>query len=129
MTGAAERTVLQALRGAAEVGLLIVDDGRLRWRHALTRDAVLATLLPPERAALAARAAHVLDARGEPEDRAAAAGLYVEAGDRRRGAEILVELARSDVRRGALRTAAMLLERAAATGAPAGPSPSSGSGC
>ncbi len=121
VTDAAERTVLQALRGAVEVGLLIVEDGRLCWRHALTRDAVLATLLPPERAALAARAAHALDGRGEPEDRAAAAGLYVEAGDRRRGAEILVGLARSDVRRGALRTAAMLLERAAATGAPAGP--------
>ncbi|MGH3965453.1 MAG: FAD-dependent monooxygenase, partial [Pseudonocardiaceae bacterium] len=27
--------------------LLSVEDGRLRWRHALTRDAVLATLLPP----------------------------------------------------------------------------------
>ena len=121
VTGAAEPAVLQALRGAVEVGLLTVEDGRLRWRHALTRDAVLATLLPPERAALAARAARALDDRGEPEDRAAAAGLYVEAGDRRRGAEILLALARIDVRRGALRTAAMLLERAAATGAPAGP--------
>ena len=62
-----------ALRAAADVGLLVVADGALRFRHALTRDAVLATLLPPERAALAARAARVLDARG---DRAVAARLY-----------------------------------------------------
>ncbi|MGH3943985.1 MAG: hypothetical protein ACRDSI_02895 [Pseudonocardiaceae bacterium] len=43
---------------------LSVEDGRLRWRHALTRDAVLATLLPPERAALAARARRAGGARG-----------------------------------------------------------------
>ena len=105
----AEGVALDALRAAAEVGLLVVDDQRLRWRHALTRDAVLATLLPPERAALAARAAAVLEERG---DRAVAARLYVEAGDRARGAAILVELARVDVGRGALRSAAALLEQA-----------------
>ena len=105
----AEGVALDALRAAAEVGLLVVDDQRLRWRHALTRDAVLATLLPPERAALAARAAAVLEERG---DRAVAARLYIEAGDRARGAAILVELARVDVGRGALRSAAALLEQA-----------------
>ncbi|MDT7552068.1 MAG: hypothetical protein QOI16_604, partial [Pseudonocardiales bacterium] len=105
----AERTVLSALRAATDVGLLVVDDQRLRWRHALTRDAVLATLLPPERAALAARAAAVLDGRG---DRAVAARLHIESGDRARGAAILVELARIDVGRGALRSAAALLGQA-----------------
>jgi DNA-binding CsgD family transcriptional regulator len=116
ITGVGEEAVLAAVRAAADGGLLVAADGRLRWRHALTRDAVLATLLPPERAALAARAARALDRRGEPEDRAAAAALFVEAGERRRGAEILVELARVDVARGALRSAAELLERAAAAG-------------
>ena len=93
-TNEVEGAVVAALRAAADVGLLVVADGRLRFRHALTRDAVLATLLPPERAALAARAARVLDARG---DRALAARLYRESGDPARGAEIFVELARADV--------------------------------
>ena len=88
--------MLEALRAAVDVGLLVVADGQLRFRHALTRDAVLATLLPPERAALAAGAARVLDALG---DRAVAARLYVESGDPARGAAILVELARADVGR------------------------------
>ena len=116
ITGAGETALLAALRAAADGGLLVGGDGRLGWRHALTRDAVLAPLLPPERAALAARAARALDRRGGPEDRAAAAALFVEAGERRRGTEILVELARVDVARGALRSAAELLERAAAAG-------------
>jgi DNA-binding CsgD family transcriptional regulator len=109
VTETSERAVLAALRAAAALGLLVVTDGRLRWRHTLTRDAVLATLLPPERAALAARAAAVLDERGE---RARAARLYTESGDRARGEAILVELARADVGRGALRSAAALLEQA-----------------
>jgi DNA-binding CsgD family transcriptional regulator len=105
----AEAAVLAALRAAAEVGLFVVADGQLRFRHALTRDAVLATLLPPERAVLAARAARVLDARG---DRAVAARLYRESGDPARGAAILVDLARADVGRGAVRSAAAFLDEA-----------------
>ncbi len=111
-----EAAVLDALRAAVDVGLLVVAGGRLRFRHALTRDAMLATLLPPERAGLAARAAQVLDARG---DRAVAARLYVESGDPARGAEILVELARADVGRGAVRSAAALLDEAGEHAAPA----------
>ena len=115
-TDDAEGVVVAALRAAADVGLLVVADGRLRFRHALTRDAVLATLLPPERAALAARAARVLDGRG---DRALAARLYRESGDPARGAEILVELARADVGRGAVRSAAAFLDEAGERAAPA----------
>ena len=111
-----EGAVVAALRAAADVGLLVVADGRLRFRHALTRDAVLATLLPPERAALAARAARVLDGRG---DRALAARLYRESGDPARGAEIFVELARADVGRGAVRSAAAFLDEAGEHAAPA----------
>jgi DNA-binding CsgD family transcriptional regulator len=111
-----EAAVIDALRAGVEVGLLVVADGRLRFRHALTRDAALATLLPPERAALAARAARVLDARG---DRAVAARLFAEAGDPARGAAILVELARADVGRGAVRSAAAFLDEAGEHAAPA----------
>ena len=114
--GDTEGAVVAALRAAADVGLLVVADGRLRFRHALTRDAVLATLLPPERAALAARAARVLDGRG---DRALAARLYRESGDPARGAEIFVELARADVSRGAVRSAAAFLDEAGERAAPA----------
>ena len=114
-TNEVEGAVVAALRAAADVGLLVVADGRLRFRHALTRDAVLATLLPPERAALAARAARVLDGRG---DRALAARLYRESGDPARGAEIFVELARADVGRGAVRSAAAFLDEAGEHAAP-----------
>jgi hypothetical protein len=50
LTGQPDAEVLAALRDAADLQLLAIgSDGELRWRHALTRDAVLATLLPPER--------------------------------------------------------------------------------
>ncbi|HET9257969.1 MAG TPA: hypothetical protein VFO16_22585 [Pseudonocardiaceae bacterium] len=120
VTGLAETTVLGALRSATGVGLLSVPgdprDGQLRWRHALTRDAVLATLLPPDRAALAARAARALADRGGPDDPAAAAELFVVAGQPERAAELLLALARRDAARGALRSAEESLARAAATG-------------
>jgi DNA-binding CsgD family transcriptional regulator len=116
VTGAAEGRVLAALRAAVEVGLLVTEDGRLGWRHALTREAVLAGLLPPERAALATRTARALHERAGSGHRAAAADLFIEAGDLQRAAEILVELARSDAAHGALRSAAELLTRAATTG-------------
>jgi len=115
-TPAAEPQVSQALRAAVGQALLVADGPVLRWPHALTRDAVLATLLPPERAALAARAARVLDGRG---DRALAARLYRESGDPARGAEIFVELARADVSRGAVRSAAAFLDEAGERAAPA----------
>ena len=43
--------MLAALRAAEEARLLTVEAGTLRWRHALTHEAVLA-LVPPERAML-----------------------------------------------------------------------------
>ncbi|HKS52017.1 MAG TPA: AAA family ATPase [Pseudonocardiaceae bacterium] len=116
ITDAAEQAVLDALRAAVAVGLLTAEGGQLRWRHSLTREAVLATLLPPERAALAARAARVLDARGDPEDQAAAAELFLVAGQPQRATEILLELARFNAARGALRSAQELLGTAAGTG-------------
>ena len=45
--------MLNALHAAVDAQLVAVDpdDGAFRFRHALSRDAVLAELLPPERAA------------------------------------------------------------------------------
>ena len=69
------------------------DGDRLRWRHALTRDAVVAGLLPPERAALARRAAAALADRGGPDDDALAAELLAAAGEQA-GPRRLFRLAR-----------------------------------
>jgi DNA-binding CsgD family transcriptional regulator len=112
----AERDVLTALRSATDHALLVADGAALRWPHALTRDAVLAGLLPPERAALAAVAARVLAARAGPDDEPRAAELHVEAGEPDDAARLLLRLARRDAARGALRSAEQHLAGAAAAG-------------
>jgi len=105
-----EPVVSAALRAAVAAGLLVTVDGELRWRHALTCDAVAATALPPERAATARRAADVLLARGRADD-AAVAALLVVAGEDGRAAALLGQAARRDIARGALRSAEALLDR------------------
>ncbi|MDQ3990231.1 MAG: LuxR C-terminal-related transcriptional regulator, partial [Actinomycetota bacterium] len=117
MTGVDELAVLRALRAATSAGLLVADGARLRWRHALTRDAVVATLLPPEQAVLARRAATEVSARGGPHDDELAAELLALAGDPAGSAAVLLRLARRDMDRGALHSAADLVTRAAAAGA------------
>lgn len=107
----------EAVRAATAAQLFAVDGGRMRWRHALTRDAVSATLLPPERAALAGRAARVLLARSEgdrPDDETQAAELLVVAGEPVAAAERFLTLARRDLARGALRSAERFLDRGGA---------------
>ena len=97
--------------------LLREDAGRLRWRHALMREAVVADLLPPERAALARKVAEALLARDRPDDVARAAELLAAGGERGRAATLFLELARQDRAGGALRRAEQLLDQAARTGA------------
>ncbi len=97
-----------AAREAVDAHLLRVDkvdDHALTWRHALTREAVLAQLLPPERVELARRLATQLD-----EDRAAE--VLATAGEHEAAAGILVRLARRDLDRGALKSAGDRLDRA-----------------
>ncbi len=115
-TGLDEATVLAGLRAAVGAGLLTAVDGRLTWRHALTRDAVLAALLPPDRAAVAGRLAVALEARDAPGDREVAADRHAEAGDHGRATALLLDLARHDADRGTLRHAEELLARATALG-------------
>jgi DNA-binding CsgD family transcriptional regulator/tetratricopeptide (TPR) repeat protein len=116
VTGHPESTTLAGLRAAAEIGLLVVEVGELRWRHALTCDAVVATVLPPERAPIARRAAELLLARRDPDDDAMAADLLVVAGEDERATALLLRLARRDLARGALRSAQELLDRVPGTG-------------
>ena len=117
MTGHEEAVVMDALRSATTAGLLAIRNGQLVWRHALTRDAVAGTLLPPERAVLARRAADALLDRGGAEDEGAAAELLVLAGEDGRAAELLLRLAHRDLARGALRSALALLGRVPQVGA------------
>jgi DNA-binding CsgD family transcriptional regulator len=107
-----EEVVVAALREATRVHLFAPDVDQLRWRHALTRDAVLASLLPPERTAIARSAAEALGRRREADSAALAAELFTAAGEQERAAEILLRLARQDLSRAALRSADDLLRRA-----------------
>ena len=80
--------------------MLLVDAGTLRWRHSLTREAVLSLVLPPELALLSRRAAEALLARGRREDDDAAADLLLRAGANDAVADLLLTLARRDMARG-----------------------------
>jgi DNA-binding CsgD family transcriptional regulator len=111
-----EPSVLAAARAATDVHLLVTEDDRLHWRHALTREAVVATLLPPERSALAVRAAQALQDRGGDDDESAAADLLAGAGDRDAAAEIRLRQVTRDIRKGALRSAEQRLDQLAGEG-------------
>ena len=74
VSGLGEDEVVEGLRGGTGAGVLVSDRNAMRWRHQLTRDVVLGTLLPPERNQLAAQAARALLDRGHPEDQTPAAG-------------------------------------------------------
>ena len=113
VTDISEPDVLAALRAAEEARLLTVEAGTLRWRHALTHEAVVALVLPPERAMLSRRAAEVLLARGRPGDDAAAAELLLRAGVDHTAADLLLTLVRRYVAAGAFRSAERLLDELA----------------
>ncbi|MDP9069704.1 MAG: AAA family ATPase [Actinomycetota bacterium] len=118
MTGLSEQEVFAALRRATTAQLLVCEPqraGSFRFRHALTRDAVLGQLLPGERALLARRALAAIE-DGHPELDGewcdTAAQLADQAGDRDRAATLLVQAGRRSLARGALATAETTLERA-----------------
>jgi DNA-binding CsgD family transcriptional regulator/tetratricopeptide (TPR) repeat protein len=118
-----EDIVLAALRTGTESQLLDAGNDGFRFRHALTRDAVLDSLLPPEHIRLAAAAATKLQER-HPEldgDRCElAASLYETAGDHERAGRLLVKAAERAVKRGALASAEAFLIRAGELGADTG---------
>jgi DNA-binding CsgD family transcriptional regulator len=111
-----EPSVLAAARAAADVQLLVAEQNRLRWRHALTREAVAGTLLPPERSVLAARAAAALEGRGGEDDESTAADLLTAVGNRTGGAAIRLRQVARDMAKGAMRSAAQRLDQLAAEG-------------
>ena len=116
VAGVETPSAVAGLEHAVQVHLLALRDGELRWRHGLVRHAVWATVLPPQRQALSRAAAELLLSGGTEESQAAAAELLSTGGDVDRAADVWLRLSDSAVARGALRTAAELLQRAADTG-------------
>lgn len=102
------RAAADALRAAVAEQLIESDGDGFVFRHALTREAVLAALLPPERRQLASRAWPVVE-RANPglpgPTCELAAELAEAAGDRTAAAERLLESARRALAAGALATA------------------------
>ena len=115
--------VVEALRAAAAEQLIDTDGDDFRFRHALTREAVLQRLLPPERRRLAERAWPAVESAHPGLPGAwceLAAELAEAAGRRRAAAERLAESARRALDQGALASAESIARRAAALAREAG---------
>jgi DNA-binding CsgD family transcriptional regulator len=117
--GVDEAGVVTHLRRAAQAQLLSVESGDrgFRFRHALTREAILAELLPPERVLLASNGLQAVEQAhpGLPGEWCELAAELAEAADQpARAAELHLESARRAFARGALASAEATLERARA---------------
>ena len=120
MTNQSSEEVLASLGAAADVQLITAEErsgfvGSFRFRHALTRDAVLAELLPPARAQLAAPALDAIESLhpGLPGATCEAAARFAEeAGFSSRAVALWCECARRALDHGALTSAAAVLEHA-----------------
>jgi DNA-binding CsgD family transcriptional regulator/tetratricopeptide (TPR) repeat protein len=114
-SGHSATVVAAALEAGVRKELLVHEVGELRFRHALTRDALRETVLPPRRAELAARALAAVQAAhpGLPGTWAGvAAELAAESGSSARAGELLAVAGTRALALGALATAAETLERA-----------------
>ena len=122
-----ETVTVSALRRCAELQLLDADPDRpseLRFRHALTRDAVDALTFPLDRRQLASRALDVVLAGGSAltgDDLLSAAALARAADRDSEAAPLLLAAAQEAFDRNAFDAAEQLLEDAAAVSDPADP--------
>src|SRR5690348_11834714 len=106
-----------ALEHAVDSALLDFHGDAYQFRHALTREAVIDSLLPHVRAELSRTALAAVEAAhpGLPGSwRDLAADLAAQAGDTERAARLLTESGAGSLERGALATAASTLRRASA---------------
>ncbi|MFC5950945.1 AAA family ATPase [Pseudonocardia lutea] len=106
-----------ALRPAADLGLVEFGPVGARFRHALTRDALLAGMPGPERGLRARQVwASLRAARPTPSDELAevTAELAVTAGHFQAAAELLLRVGRGALQQGALSSAEAALRRALA---------------
>jgi DNA-binding CsgD family transcriptional regulator len=110
--------VLEALQRAREVQLIEpvgAESGRFRFRHSLTRDAIVSNLLPPELAARSAAAADAIEEAhpGVPGEWCElAAELRAAAGEPAAAARLLLLAGRRSLRPGAISSAIAALEDA-----------------
>jgi DNA-binding CsgD family transcriptional regulator len=115
VTSLAGAAVVAALRDGVGLQLIAAEGEGFRFRHALTHEAVLAGLLPPERALLAGRALAAVQA-AHPDLPGAwctlAADLAGRAGDAAAAGALLLEAGRRDLAAGALASAEHTLIRA-----------------
>jgi DNA-binding CsgD family transcriptional regulator len=113
-----EAKVLEALQRAREVQLIEpvgAESGRFRFRHSLTRDAIVSNLLPPELAARSAAAADAIEEAhpGFPGEWCElAAELHAAAGEPSAAARLLLMAGRRALRPGAISSAIAALEDA-----------------
>ncbi len=118
LTGVSNAAVLAALRRACDVQLIEPQNSSqvvFRFRHSLTRDAIVSNLLPPDLARRSAKAAAMISAAypGLPGPWCElVAELHETAGERADAAELLLEAGRRALRRGALTSAGTSLSRA-----------------
>jgi DNA-binding CsgD family transcriptional regulator len=115
-SGQAPEVVSRALARAVERILIIADGEGFQFRHALTREAVLRSMLPPKLSQAAAGALAAIDAAhpglaGGWRD--VAADLAARSGDRARAGRLLRDSGRYSLGVGALATAVGTLRRAA----------------
>ncbi|EFL13759.1 LuxR family transcriptional regulator [Streptomyces sp. C] len=118
VTGLDDRALFAHLRSASEVGIIAPDGAahdHYAFRHALTADALRASLPPAEQAALARRAASAIeDSAGElaGDQRQLVGTLRLAAGDRVAASRQFAQVGRQMLDAGASGSAAVLLERA-----------------
>jgi DNA-binding CsgD family transcriptional regulator len=116
-TGLPDAVVVAALRRGVGLQLVVAEQDSFRFRHALTHEAVLAGLLPPERVLLAGQALAAVEAAhpGLPGTWCALAAELAEgAGNAARAGALLLESGRRDLALGALASAEHTLLRARA---------------
>ncbi|MFD8783722.1 AAA family ATPase [Kitasatospora sp. NPDC059599] len=125
VTGDDDPRLFAHLRAAAEAGFIAPDPGTPEgygFRHAIAAQAVLESVAPAERAALARRAASALRKAGPPysvDQGQLVAQLLVTAGDHPGAALLYAEAGRRALADGASASAVRLLERASELAAPA----------
>ena len=115
VTGLTGAAVVAALREGTDLQLVVAERDGFRFRHALTHEAVLAGLLPPERTMLAGQALAAAEAAhpGLPGAWCTlAADLAGRAGDAARAGALLLEAGRRDLAAGALASAEQTLTQA-----------------
>ncbi len=122
-----ESETLDALHQAHEVQLIepiLAETGAFRFRHSLTRDAIVSDLLPPERAARSARAATAVETAhpGLPGPWCVlAAELRASAGQPVDAARLLLTAGRRALRQAAITSGTAALQDARRLLAEAGP--------